>query len=399
MTASDAPDGHPRWRCSVCSDRPPGLQPPAGELSRDEWGDVLDTLTDMVTVHDRRHRIIAANRAAREALGLGDVLMPSHHCYRRFHGAPQPPAGCPSCRSLRTGKPDVSEYYEPHLGRHLEIRAIPRTTPDGEVFGVVHVVRDVTDQRRAERELELLTRQQAAERATSDFVSVASHELRTPLTSVVGSLGLLEGEVGGELPPRAHQLVAIAQRNAERLLRLVNELLDVEKLHAGKAELRLVDLRPAELVDAALGGVQFLAERASVRLQRLTTYAGTFRGDRDRLLQVLTNLLANAIRFSPEGGLVEVRACAAPAGRLRFEVADQGPGIPRAEQGRLFERFGQLRQAERFPRGGSGLGLAIARALVEQHGGTIGVDSDEGAGALFFFELPAGGAAAAAPRP
>ncbi len=226
------------------------------------------------------------------------------------------------------------------------------------------------------------------EKVKSDFVAIVSHELRTPLTSIRGSLGLIEGGVAGEVPPRASQMVAIARANADRLIRLVNDMLDLSKIEAGGVELRIVPLDPGELLDAVFAEIRGVADASRVRLVRAgSPGAPRCLGDRDRVLQVLNNLLSNAIKVTPPEGAVEAAVGPGEDGRVRFEVRDQGPGIPAAEIHRIFDKFRQVDPAGR-DRSGTGLGLPICKAILEEHEGAIGVDSEPGRGSTFWFELP-----------
>jgi PAS domain S-box-containing protein len=232
-----------------------------------------------------------------------------------------------------------------------------------------------------------ITERKQLERMKNEFVSTVSHELRTPLTSVRGSLGLLEGGLLGPLPEKASELVKIARSNTDRLIRLINDILDLEKIEAGKLELRLEQQRPSELVELTLTGIAGYADHAQVTLRSELPPLPPIRADRDRLVQVLTNLVSNAIKFSPPHGEVTV-AASASEGKVRFTVRDQGPGIPKELQSRLFEKFRQLDGSDARAKGGTGLGLAICKQLVEQHGGNIWVESAPAAGSAFHFELP-----------
>jgi PAS domain S-box-containing protein len=234
-----------------------------------------------------------------------------------------------------------------------------------------------------------ITERKEVERMKSEFVSTVSHELRTPLTSIRGSLGLVEGGVMGELPPAVLDMVRIARTNSDRLIRLINDILDLEKIEAGKLELRLQAVDVGEVVEATFSGVRAMADAAKVELRAEVAGVGQVRADRDRLIQVLTNLVSNAIKFSPAQGVVTVRTAREARGMVRFEVVDQGPGIPLEKRGRLFGKFQQLDSSDARSKGGTGLGLAISQAIVEQHGGRIEVHSEPGQGATFTFELTA----------
>jgi PAS domain S-box-containing protein len=255
----------------------------------------------------------------------------------------------------------------------IEILIRPITYHGREALGCV--VRDITERKEIER-------------LKNEFVSIVSHELRTPLTSIRGSLGLMEGGAAGELPAKARDLVRIARQNADRLIRLINDILDLEKIESGKIQLQIQQIEPKELVESTLAELRGMAVLYKVSMETRVECAEPVAGDRDRVVQILTNLLSNAIKFSPEGGVVTVSLTSGTAGFLRCAVSDRGQGIPADARERLFNRFEQLEPANTRKRGGTGLGLAISRSLVEQQGGRIGVDSTVGEGSTFWFELP-----------
>jgi len=226
------------------------------------------------------------------------------------------------------------------------------------------------------------------ERIKTEFVSTVSHELRTPLTSIHGSLGLVLGGAVGDVPAPAGDLLRIAESNSERLIGLVNDILDIEKIESGRMEFRMevVDLNAlAEQVVTANRGY---ADRLGVTVNVVTgADPAEVLGDPIRLAQVVTNLLSNAAKFSPEGETVEV-AVRQRNGALRVEVTDRGPGIPEGFRDRVFDRFTQADSSDTRRVGGTGLGLSICRAIIDAHGGTIGFDSDPGTQTRFHFELP-----------
>ncbi|MFI5447616.1 PAS domain S-box protein [Polaromonas sp. UC242_47] len=226
------------------------------------------------------------------------------------------------------------------------------------------------------------------DRMKSEFVSTVSHELRTPLTSIRGSLGLVWGGVTGELPEKAKHLVGIAKNNCERLIRLINDILDSEKIESGKMrfDLQALDLEP--LMVQALAANEGFADQHNVSLVlRSTKYPVRVNADSDRLLQVVTNLLSNAIKFSPPGGLVHV-VLRRDAGRVRVEISDSGPGIPEEFRKRIFQKFSQADSSDTRQRGGTGLGLNISKAIVERMEGRIGFTTESQVGSTFFFDLP-----------
>jgi PAS domain S-box-containing protein len=261
---------------------------------------------------------------------------------------------------------------------------------DGSTFDIEVVIKPITYRDRASFGCVVrdISERKEIDRLKSEFVSIVSHELRTPLTSIRGSLGLMEAGAVGELPAKARDLTRIARQNADRLIRLINDILDLEKIEAGKIQLQIATLDVADLVDSTVAEVRGMAQLYKVQINTAVSCREPVAADRDRVVQILTNLLSNALKFSPEGGAVTVALTQGAPGFLRFSVRDQGQGITSEQQGRLFTRFEQLEAANTRRRGGTGLGLAISRSLVEQQGGRIGVDSTPGHGSEFWFELP-----------
>jgi PAS domain S-box-containing protein len=235
-----------------------------------------------------------------------------------------------------------------------------------------------------------ISQRREVDRLKKEFVSTVSHELRTPLTSIRGSLGLLQGGVAGELPAQAHPLVDIALKNSERLVRLINDILDMEKIEAGRMafDLREVPLEPLlhQAVEANRG---FAHQYGKTIAYEPPPGAGgwTVRVDVDRFQQVVTNLLSNAVKFSPENGTVTLWAEAAGSD-VRVSVRDEGPGIPETFRSRIFSKFAQADSSDTRKKGGTGLGLSIAKAIVERMGGAIGFATGAGMGTTFFFTLP-----------
>jgi signal transduction histidine kinase len=201
-------------------------------------------------------------------------------------------------------------------------------------------------------------------------------------------LGLIAGGVAGELPQKARQLVEIAAKNCERLVRLVNDMLDVEKIESGTMGFRFAALELMPLVEQAVDVNRAYAEELGVELRIVEPVEGArVWADADRILQVMTNLLSNAAKFSPRDGAVEIAVRRGEAGRLRISVTDHGKGISPEFQPRVFERFAQADSSSTRQKGGTGLGLSISKALVERHGGRIGFESEPGT-TTFTFELP-----------
>lgn len=229
---------------------------------------------------------------------------------------------------------------------------------------------------------------QRIERIKNELIATVSHELRTPLTSIIGSLGLLLGGIAGVLPERAARLLTIAHSNGQRLIRLVNDMLDIEKIEAGEVSFgfRRCDIR--SLVEQAIEGNQGFAEQFDVRVRLDPQSSGHALVDPDRMIQVVTNLLSNACKFSPRGSDVDVRVREENA-VVRIAVRDRGPGIPDEFRSRLFDKFAQAGDTLTRQREGSGLGLHIVRRIVDRHGGRISFSEAPGGGTVFEVDLPA----------
>ncbi|MGZ3449619.1 MAG: ATP-binding protein [Polyangiales bacterium] len=254
-------------------------------------------------------------------------------------------------------------------GRILELDYVPIEAEGGELWAF----RDVT-----ERTL--------AERVKSDFLAIVSHELRTPLTAIHGAVRMLENDVAGPVSDDAKSLLSIASENTMRLGRVVDDLLDLQRIEAGKLSLQAGSVDLCGLLDRVLDRYEREAKSAQVELSIDYDSLPRVPGEDRRLEQVFANLVGNAIKFSPRGGVVTVRAVARD-GCVRIEVSDQGPGIRDGDRTRVFEKFVQLEDADTRQKGGTGLGLAIAKGIVESHGGAIGL-VPRPHGSTFWVELP-----------
>lgn len=252
-----------------------------------------------------------------------------------------------------------------------EISASTFATIDGE--NILVTVIDITEKHK----LEQLKKQ---------FVAMVSHELKTPITSVQNYFQLLEEGMYGSLSEQGSKRLPTIQRNLERLLDLVNELVFVEKLESKTLSLDKSDIEVQDLLDLAMENVRALAHKKGIDLDVEESQI-IINGDLDRLVQVLINFISNAIKFSPDGSKIEVR-CLIKGNNLKVTVQDWGRGIPEDQTGKVFEKYAQVSSQDAKVHGGLGLGLAICKNIVELHDGTIGVNSTEGKGSTFWFELP-----------
>lgn len=226
------------------------------------------------------------------------------------------------------------------------------------------------------------------ESAKVSSISTVSHELRAPLTSILGSLRLLRGGAVGQIDEQAASVVDIAQRNGKRLLSVVNDILDIEKIHANQMDFKMEDVELVGLLNEAIEMNRGYATEHGIGLKtRFDMDRAVIQGDANRLMQVLTNLLSNAVKFSPDAGVVELSASHTERG-LRVSVRDTGPGIPPSDQKKLFKMFAQLNPVDGRRRDGTGLGLAIVKSILKRHQFRVGVNSKVGEGSEFYFDIP-----------
>ncbi|MEZ5540861.1 MAG: PAS domain S-box protein [Pseudomonadota bacterium] len=234
-----------------------------------------------------------------------------------------------------------------------------------------------------------ITERKAADRIKNEFISVVSHELRTPLTSIHGSLRLIEGGMAGKISRNCTELVRLANKNVERLIRLINDLLDIEKMEAGKYSYQLEPMGIRDVLEYAIRESSGYAQEHDVTLACAAIPDDIEANiDRDRIIQVMVNLLSNAVKFSPENSVVEITA-GLNGNQLRVSVTDHGTGIPSEFQDSVFKKFCQSDSSDSRKLGGTGLGLSICKSIIEGHGGKIGFDTMPGQGTTFYFELPA----------
>jgi two-component system, OmpR family, phosphate regulon sensor histidine kinase PhoR len=330
---------------------------------------IISSMNDAVVAVDAQDAILLLNRAAQDLLELPAEAR--GQSLRSQLGDDHPLWRClDATRSRRT---DVEEELRGEgTGtsgeRILEVHATPLRSTGGTASGAVAVIRDVTDLRRNER-------------ARRELTANVSHELRTPLTSIKGfAETLLAGAIADHATCR--RFVEIIDSEATRLMKLVDDLMDLSRLEFRAVALEPTSVRLDELAAEALGKMRPQAERHGVALRLDGVTPQTVIADRDRILQVLTNLLDNAIKFTPEGGAVDV-AVVGNGDQAVISVSDAGPGIPEEHLPRIFDRFYRVERSRSREAGGTGLGLAIAKHIVEAHGGQISVTSRPGQGSVF----------------
>lgn len=256
----------------------------------------------------------------------------------------------------------------------LKAAAMRSSGSNDQLLGYVITVEDISERKKVER-------------MKNEFISTVSHELRTPLTSIMGSLGLIAGGVSGTLSVQTKTLVEIARKNSERLVRLINDILDIEKIESGSMHFDLLPQTLQPLLEQAVAANRAYAQQFGVSYRIATElYEVRARVDADRFMQVMTNLMANAAKFSPRDADIDL-SLERRGYILRIAVSDRGPGIPDSFRDKIFGKFSQADSSDTRQKGGTGLGLSISKAIVEAMGGKIGFEAREGGGTTFFVEL------------
>jgi len=278
---------------------------------------------------------------------------------------------------VRQGIEEVLQLHYRHRdGRLIPVQVVVSAIRDqhGEVTGYLGIAEDISERQRNQT-------------LKDQFISTVSHELRTPLTAISGALRLLQSGTLGEVPQAMQSMLAIASNNSQRLGLLINDLLDIEKLMAGRMAFDLQPVSPEQVAQTVVHDLQQLAASRTVSLDLRSQSMPAIRVDALRLQQILTNLVGNAIKFSDAGGRVAIGFVEAGEW-LRIVIEDQGPGIDPAFHERIFQRFAQADGSDQRRAQGTGLGLAISKELTEQMGGRIGFVSTPGQGSLFWVEFP-----------
>ncbi|MFQ3612804.1 MAG: PAS domain S-box protein [Cyanobacteriota bacterium] len=360
----------------------------------------LDSTADGILAFDLKGQVLSYNQRFLDLWGLTYAelmrLSPSQRLRRMARRARQPLRFLRRIRSHLRLQQEGYDLVELKDGRVFECYSKPRQLGETaanptQISGCVWSHRDITERKKVER-------------LKNEFVSTVSHELRTPLTSIRGALGLISGGVSGQLPPQVQSLVDIAYKNSERLVMLINDILDIEKIESGKMHFDIHPVDLMALLQQAIEANRAYAAQFEVDLRLEPEVLSTtgipltaiqVNVDPNRLMQVMNNLLSNAAKFSPPGQTVRVWAEHVQEG-IRVHVRDRGPGIPEEFRSRIFQKFAQADSSDTRQKGGTGLGLSISKAIVERFGGTIGFQSNPiqealepgQQGTTFYFTLP-----------
>ncbi len=363
--------------------------------------ELLEAAPDAIIEVDREGRIVLLNRVTEELFGysrkelLGanvDTLLPSgmlakHAEHRAKYWAN--PATRPMGRGyvLKARRKNGTEFP-------VEISLSPVRAEGG--FRVTAIIRDVTAQKQIEEDIrlanqELELRHREAERANSlksEFLASMSHELRTPLHTILGFTELLQEEIEGPLNEKQKRFIRHVHQDSLHLLELINDILDLSKIEAGRMDLHIEGTDLATVASETLATMRQLAESKGISIENGVSKTVYVLADPVRLREILTNLVSNAVKFTPDGGRVWTEMCRTPDGFVEITVGDTGVGIAPEDQQVIFDKFRQVGSTTRGIREGTGLGLAIVKRLVEMHGGSITVASEPGRGSRFTFTMP-----------
>jgi len=345
------------------------------------WRATFDSITDMISIHDKDFKITRVNTALANAFKIEPKELIGKTCYELFHKAKQPPPNCPHFQTLKTKKPIRVEFFEPSLNKHFLISTSPVFDDNGQITGSVHIATDITERKLAEEKL------REAMEIKSEFISMVSHELRTPITSIKEGISIVLEEAAGEINDEQKELLGIAKRNLDRLARLINDVLDFQKLQADKMRFNMQNNNINEVVEEV-----YKAMLPSVREKELDfsinldSTLPRIKFDVDKIIQVLANLVSNAVKFTDKGHITITTSKL--ENEILVSMSDTGCGMKQEDLPRLFHKFEQLAKGEERKTGGTGLGLAICKEIIERHNGKIWAKSEAGGGSTFCFTLP-----------
>jgi signal transduction histidine kinase/NO-binding membrane sensor protein with MHYT domain/DNA-binding response OmpR family regulator len=344
---------------------------------------MLDNLEDGIIACDAEGKITVFNQSLQRNIDPDKIAqsvedLPHLFTLLTLNDEQVPNENLPLNRVLngeRVSGVELIMRFKNEVSREVVIDGQQIASPEGKKLGAVIVIHDVTELKRTEK-------------MKNEFVSIVSHELRTPLTSIRGSLGLLVSGVMGDFPEKASKLLEIANNNCERLLLLINDILDIEKIEAGKMKFQLKTVDLNSLINESIEANKMYAEKFGLTIQFAQPDSKvSVNVDPDRLMQVLANLISNACKFSPKGSQVTL-SVKQENDMVRVSVADKGPGIPPEFQSRIFQKFSQADSSDTRGKGGTGLGLNISKTIIEKFGGTLHFFSKPNEGTTFYFNIP-----------
>ena len=349
---------------------------------------ILDSLSELVVFMDSELKIIWLNKVALDYMGmkLDDVI--GHRYQDLYILYKENPSKSPVLKALESGNEEFGEVVTQD-GKVWTVTAVPIKNEDGRITGILNTGLDITVHRRSEEKLiQAKLEAEEANNSKSEFLTNVSHELRTPLNSIIGFSDILLDKVFGELNEKQFRYISNISTSGKHLLALINDILDLSKVEAGKMELHYSEFSIDSVFEEVKAVLSPLIQVKSLEVTfNVESDFTTLEADRGRLIQILYNLVSNAIKFTPNGGKVSVY-CKESGNRALISVIDTGIGISAEDQVKLFQPFTQLDASTSKQYCGTGLGLALVKKIVNLHQGDIWVESDPGKGSNFTFALP-----------
>ncbi|MDW7732839.1 MAG: PAS domain S-box protein [Methanolobus sp.] len=347
----------------------------------------FDSIPDLLAVIDKDLRVVLSNWKERDYISEKEKLS-NPYCYKCFMHLDEPCSPCHARDVFLTGKVKTVERTNPVDGKTREIRVIPIFDENGNVSLVIEHIRDTTERKRAEQlVIDAKMAAEEANRTKSEFLANMSHELRTPLNSVIGFSEILLNETFGPLNEKQMRHVNNISTSGKHLLGLINDILDLSKVEAGKMDLSLEEIYLSSIVNDVIAISSPLALKKNIILRNMTPDSVMVTADKGKIRQIFYNLISNAIKFTPDNGCVTVGAGSCN-GMVNVFVEDNGVGISPEDMDKLFQPFKQIDSSYTRKYDGTGLGLALVKKLVEMHGGKIQVESEPGKGSKFLFSIP-----------
>lgn len=352
------------------------------------WQDTFAAISDGVWILDREGRVKQSNGVLENRLRINTGNVIGRYCFEITHRSSGNIAGSSFIRMKKTGKREEEELEDKERGLWLHITVDPIYDDSGEIISAVHIVRDITEVKNAEKTRIENASLMLASKAKSEFLATISHELRTPLNAIIGFSELLKQCNAGKLNENQVHYVDNVLTSGNHLLALINDILDLAKVEAGKIELVIEKFPVSVTIRETLNLIKERAAKNNITIREELDSVLEIEADKMRFNQILFNLLDNAVKFSKtEGGTITVIA-KKEEDMARISIIDTGIGIREEDLGKLFRGFEQLDSGISRKYGGTGLGLAISKKLVELHGGKITVESKYGEGSNFTFLLP-----------
>jgi PAS domain S-box-containing protein len=359
-------------------------------MIREEWELTFDAIPDLIAILDEEHRVIRVNLAMADTLGVSSESCIGLQCFAAVHGDTCPPDFCPHSKLLKDGKEHTSEVLEENLGGYFIVTASPIYDEKGKVIGSVHVARNITKRREMEDQLKialdakenLLEELKRSNKELEQFAYIASHDLQEPLRMVTSFMKLLEKRYKGKLDQDADEFIYYAVDGAERMQKLISDLLTYSRITSKSGEFELVNLET--VLDKSILNLTVSIDETNARI----TYDSlpTIMIDPSQFTQLFQNLIGNAIKFRREDTPEIHVKVEDNDDEWIFQVIDNGIGIDSKHKDLIFKIFQRLHEKEKYP--GTGIGLSVCQKIVERHRGEIWVESELDTGSKFCFTIP-----------